>query len=73
MTPWQYCLGRFKSKSDHAKTFHKLLFKCVVTYASYFVMHFTALNFIRYLLKYTKSKFKKKNPHREPIQNICTT
>ena len=21
MTPWQYCLGRFKSKSDHAKTF----------------------------------------------------
>ena len=48
--------------------FHKLLFKYVVANASYFVMHFTTLNFTRYLLKYVKSKFKKKNPIGNPYK-----
>ena len=54
------------------QTFPELLFKYVVANALYFVVHFYATNFIWYLLKCAKSKFKIKfpigSPHKKSVQ-----
>jgi len=40
-------------------TFHRLPLQISVANALYFVMHFTGLKYMKYLLKYGKLKFEK--------------